>query len=115
MVLSQPLFQTLVSAIKDISPHDFDIQSIVPVSGGDINRAYRIQTPSAAYFIKINDVPDANRMFLAESSGLALMRNVRGVRAPRTFTIGQAHGEAFLLMEWLAISNDGRNRDPAQE
>lgn len=114
-MLSQPLFQTLVAAIKDISPHDFDIQSIAPVSGGDINRAYHIQTLSAAYFVKINDVPDANRMFLAESSGLELMRSVPGVRAPRTFTIGQAHGEAFLLMEWLPISYGCNNGDDALE
>ncbi|WP_262250252.1 fructosamine kinase family protein [Parapedobacter soli] len=115
MVLSQSLFQTLVAAIKDSSPHDFTIQSIVPVSGGDINRAYRIQTPSAAYFLKVNNTPDANRMFLAESDGLALIRRVPGVRAPRTFTVGQAHGEAFLLMEWLATAYNDVNEDTAQE
>lgn len=115
MMLSQPLFQILVSAIKDISPHDFSVQSIVPISGGDINRAYRIQTHSAAYFVKVNDIPDANRMFLAESSGLELMRSVPGVRTPQAFTIGRAQGEAFLLMEWLATSNSGRNRGAAQE
>ena len=115
MVLSQPLFQTLVAAIKERSPHDFAIQSVTPVSGGDINRAYRIQTGSANYFVKTNDVATANAMFLAESNGLALLRRTPGVKAPDTFMVGNAHGEAFLLMEWLDQTESGRNQDTAQE
>lgn len=115
MILSLPLFETLVAAIRDITPLDFAIQSIAPVAGGDINQAYRVQTSSAAYFIKVSDVAHANRMLLAESSGLDLMRSIPDVQTPRPFTVGHAHGEAFLLMEWLAASNSREDRETAQE
>lgn len=115
MILSAPLFQTILAAIGDTSPGDFRVKSVVPISGGDINRAYRIQTQSAAYFVKVNDMAHANRMFLAESNGLALLRRVQGVRVPHTFTLGHAEGDAFLLMEWLDTATNHKDTHVAQE
>ncbi len=113
MLLPQPLFSTLATAVRTVSPDDFHIQTIVPVTGGDINQAYQINTRSAAYFVKVNPAANANRMFLAESNGLALLRATPGIEAPRTFTIGQANDDAFLLMEWLPTED--KSSDAAQE
>ncbi|WP_079716153.1 fructosamine kinase family protein [Parapedobacter luteus] len=99
--LSESLFQALEAAIKATAPGDFRIQRVVPVSGGDINRAYQLQTKSGRYFAKVNDAPQAPQMFVAESTGLAMLRQTVGIRAPQPFMAGQAHRDAFLLMEWI--------------
>lgn len=115
MLLSQPLFQTLIAAIRDIAPDDYNIDSITPVSGGDINQAYHIQTRLTNYFVKINGSAEATKMFLAECAGLAQLRRAADVCVPKTFMVGQAHGEAFLLMEWLNRSDSPQSPGNMQE
>ena len=44
----------------------------------------------------------ATTMFLAESRGLDLLRSALGTaNAPETYAVGNAHGEGFLIMEWI--------------
>ncbi|WP_257669991.1 fructosamine kinase family protein [Parapedobacter tibetensis] len=106
MFLSQPIVQALEAAIKGVVPNDYQIKSIVSVSGGDINRAYHIKTQSGQYFVKVNDANRAIQLFLAESKGLMLLReSSSSVNAPHTFTVGQAHGDTFILMEWIDMGS----------
>ncbi len=114
MILSQSLYQALETAIKEVAPYDYHIRSIAPVSGGDINRAYHVKTQQSNYFVKVNDVAYATHLFLAESKGLAILRNASSeIHAPQPFTVGYAHGEAFLLMEW--INPEDKTGDESQE
>src|SRR5690606_20308191 len=102
MLLSESLYQALEASLKGLSPHNLPIRSIVPVSGGDINRAYRIKTAARDYFVKVNNHAQATPMFLAESKGLALLANTLvSSHVPQTISVGNAHGEGFLLMEWI--------------
>jgi len=102
MVLSESLYQVLEASLKNRERPYSSIQSVAPVSGGDINRAYRIKTSIGTYFVKANDNPMATTMFLAESRGLDLLRSALGTaNAPETYAVGNAHGEGFLIMEWI--------------
>lgn len=102
MLLSESLYQALEAAVKNLEGQHSFIQLVIPVSGGNINRAYRIKTPIGDYFAKVNDNPMATPMFLAESKGLDLWRSVLGgAHVPQTFLIGNVRGEGFLLMDWI--------------
>jgi len=84
------------------------------VSGGDINRAYRIKTATGDYFMKVNNNAQATPMFLAESEGLVLLANTLGSsHVPQTHFFGNAHGEGFLIMEW--IDTGEKHTDHSQE
>lgn len=111
MVLPEILCEKLTSSIKEINPHDFHIQSITPVAGGDINRAYRIKTQTGNYFVKINQVDFAFDMFVAEAKGLALLGKATGIKVPQTFSVEETNSGAFLLMEWVDTARDNHDAD----
>lgn len=78
-----------------------------PVSGGDINDAYRVRLDDKrVVFVKTHAHPPAG-MFAAEAHGLAWLRG--HLRVPDVI----AHGDAFLALEWLEVSNKGRGYDEA--
>lgn len=102
MFLSGDLLNTLSGHIRESHRTDYAIRSIIPVSGGSINRAYQLRTLNSSYFVKINDNDLAIRMFLAEAEGLKkLYTATRTAKIPQCIGLGQAKGDAFLLMEWI--------------
>jgi fructosamine-3-kinase len=80
-----------------------------PVSGGDINDAYRVRLDDKrVVFVKTHPHPPIG-MFPAEARGLDWLRGAHGLRIPRVI----ASGERFLALEWLDIGNRGRGFDAA--
>jgi fructosamine-3-kinase len=100
------------------------VASAEPVSGGDINDAYRVRLDKPAerrarsdaagaevdaqciVFVKTHAHPPAG-MFAAEAAGLDWLRG--HLRVPNVI----AHGDAFLALEWLDVTNKGRGFDEA--
>jgi len=109
MILPEPLYEALSTALREYAPAPADIRSITPVYGGDINQTYRLTTTSTDFFVKVNDDPSAFSMFTAEAAGLDLLRSAAsGVHVPSVLTIGQAHQHAFLLMSWVSAGDKHR-------
>lgn len=75
-----------------------DIQACVPVSGGDINDAYRIDTSTQRYFLLVQPQTPAS-FFDHEIEGLTLLGEVALV--PTVINSGAINGDAYLLLEWL--------------
>jgi fructosamine-3-kinase len=82
----------------------------IPVSGGDINRAYRLSDGQHQFFIKTNN-RERLPMFEAEMHGLDEIQRSNTIRAPRAITCGITGSQAFIVMEYLELS--GRP-DPAR-
>lgn len=101
MFLSQSLFQTLEHEIKSIAGSTVRITTVEPISGGDINQNFKIQTNVSAFFVKVNAAADAIRMFAAEMTGLKRLQDVVNTCTPTAYRLGQVNGDAFLLMEWI--------------
>ena len=79
-----------------------------PVSGGDINDAYRVRLDDArVLFVKTHAQAPAG-MFEAEARGLAWLRG-SPLRVPDVI----AAGEAFLALAWLDVGSKGRGFDEA--
>lgn len=96
--MEKKLFQKALKAISDDTP----IQDIKPMSGGCINRAYRVQTGQRTYFIKTNDhVP--HDFFKKEADGLALIRATATIHVPEVYYYNEPmNGEpVILVMEWI--------------
>jgi fructosamine-3-kinase len=85
------------------------IRSIMPVGGGDINEAARVETPDARYFVKWNFRPRP-RMFEAEARGLNLLAAAQALRIPRVVAVIKQ--PAALILEWIDL---GTNKAAAAE
>ena len=76
-----------------------NLKKIVPVSGGDVNDAYRIETDKKSYFLLVQ--PGRHEDFYAgEIAGLKDFEQA-GITAPRVENYGQIAGDAYLLLDFL--------------
>jgi fructosamine-3-kinase len=85
-----PIGEVMESALNE------PIVGVVPLSGGEVNAAARLETPTRVLFAKWRaDAPiDA---FLSEAADLERLRAAAALRLP---TI-EAVGTRFLILEWL--------------
>lgn len=75
------------------------IKNIVPVSGGDVNDAFRIETDQEDYFLLVQRKRKST-FFDAEIAGLNLFEKV-GITAPRVIDSGEIEDDAYLLLTYL--------------
>lgn len=86
-----------------------DIQSITPVSGGDVNDAYRIDASDDTYFLLVQ--PNrAEDFYAAEIAGLQAFEEV-GITAPIVIASGEIDHNAYLLLSYLDEGRHGSQRD----
>lgn len=80
------------------------LTDIRPISGGDIQRAYRLTASDGRqWFLKTNTDPQAPAMFRTEAQGLALLGASRTIRTPKVYGHGSTDdGHAYLLLEYVA-------------
>ncbi|WP_406945062.1 fructosamine kinase family protein [Halobacillus sp. SY10] len=78
------------------------VNSIKPVSGGDINQSFYVETDHRPYFIKINEKV-ASHFFQAEAEGLRLIKDTAAIRVPDVYHYDRPEGDekAALVMEWI--------------
>lgn len=76
-----------------------NIQNIIPVAGGDVNDAYRVDTAEESYFLLVQPNRSAD-FYAAEIAGLNKFISA-GVTAPAVHGNGEIGGDAYLLMSFL--------------
>lgn len=79
------------------------IARVQPLSGGDINEAYRVElSGGAVVFVKTNDRADP-AMFPAEARGLRFLAAAFALRIPAVVAVssGESGAPAFLALEYL--------------
>lgn len=81
------------------------IVDIVPVAGGDVNDAYRIDTEDETYFLLVQkDSP--YDFYAAEAEGLNDFEYA-DITAPRVIANGEISGDAYLILTWLEEGTSG--------
>ncbi|WP_341776324.1 fructosamine kinase family protein [Staphylococcus hyicus] len=86
-----------------------DITSIMPVSGGDVNDAYKVETLNETYFLLVQ--PNrSERFYAAEIAGLKAFEKA-GITAPRVIAQGENDGDAYLLLSYLEEGTSGRQEE----
>lgn len=73
---------------------------VSPVSGGSIDRAYRIEAAPVPIFVKLASQV-ALPMLEVEALGLDALRDAGGVRVPEVLATGKSADVAFLALEWI--------------
>ncbi len=76
------------------------IQRIIPLSGGDINEVFKIETLSKDFVVKINREKDFPKMLQKESKALKLLTKA-GVKTPQPIAHFTEAGHQFLILEFI--------------
>jgi len=89
----------LRAAVEDAL--DEPLVSLDPVVGGDINRAFRIETEAGStYFLKTRPGSDRTE-FEDEAAGLAWLAESGGLPCPRPICVVEDGGSAGLVLDWI--------------
>jgi protein-ribulosamine 3-kinase len=89
------------SLARQLQHSDGDIQA-VPVHGGDISQAFRLECGVHKYFVKVNRA-DLLSMFVAEKAGLDAIRCSQTIRVPEVFLTGHEDNCAYIVMEYIEL------------
>ena len=81
------------------------ISKVNTVSGGDISKAYCVNTSTQRFFLKVNESAIALEMFLAEKRGLESINCTKTIKAPEVLHCGQYKSRSYLLMEFIESKN----------
>ncbi|TRO64137.1 fructosamine kinase family protein [Christiangramia sabulilitoris] len=77
-----------------------NLTGYTPLSGGDINDVFLLETTSENFVIKLNDASSYPGMFEAEKAGLEILRAPKVIDIPNPIAIGDIDGLSFLLLEY---------------
>ncbi|WP_436854350.1 fructosamine kinase family protein [Staphylococcus caeli] len=75
------------------------IKSILPVSGGDVNEAFRVETDDDIYFLLVQR-QRSDSFYSAEIAGLNLFEKAN-ITAPKVIDSGVIGEDAYLLLTYL--------------
>lgn len=83
------------------------ITSVGVVTGGDINRVYKLQSSGTAYLLKINDRYAYPDMFLREQEGLLAMKKTNSIAVPQVVLQDDFENDSVLILQWIDTASDG--------
>lgn len=77
------------------------IENVSAISGGDISKAYLLESETEKFFCKVNNQKIALTMFALERKGLQAILKTNTITAPRPFHVEHYEDGAFILMEYV--------------
>jgi fructosamine-3-kinase len=83
---------------------------VVPVGGGDVSKAWKLQTAADSWFVKTGDL-GAKTMFEAEAEGLRQLQQANAIRVPEPIHCGIAGHDSYQLLEWIALERSDKESD----
>jgi len=81
------------------------------LGGGCINATYLLESATEGFFVKLNTAQSLD-MFVMEAQGLAEIAASKTLRTPTPICYGTAYGQAYLVLEYIAMV---QGKTPAQE
>ncbi|WMC12166.1 fructosamine kinase family protein [Oceanimonas pelagia] len=96
------MWPVIARQISDAIDTEFNISERTPLSGGDINQAFRIGDGQHSYFVKLNDRAAVD-MFRAEWLSLEHLFNSQTLKVPRPVCCGTTVSSSFLVLEYLEL------------
>lgn len=76
------------------------------LSGGDINRAAKVETGEGVWFAKWNRADTFPGMFEAEAKGLDLLRGAGELFVPEVVGFGELQNESMLVLEYVEAGSE---------
>jgi len=78
---------------------------ITPISGGDINEVYEVESSKGVSVFKINDASRFPEMLALEANGLNKIASTNTVRTPEVLAHGVSGERQFLQLEKISTGN----------
>jgi fructosamine-3-kinase len=106
--IPEALLQVILHDLGQLGDHS-GIRRCMPVSGGCIHSAYRVDTSEKSYFLKWN-ADSQPGIFLTEKQGLDLIRETQTVRVPEVYSAAETTGDqpAYILMDFIRTPAAGQ-------
>lgn len=101
MAISKQLAAYLEEQLSAVGKYPIQLKTIIPVSGGNINVAYCLQTNAGKYMMKLNSKQAYPGMFACESEGLKAIRNTQTIAVPEVILQNDFEQDSFLILEWI--------------
>lgn len=92
-----PIQSVLIDALQQ--ELDLPIISFQAISGGDINQAFRLETPQQSFFLKYNQYPKGAEMLRTERAGLEHLAATEVIPVPQPIAQGTRGSYHFLILE----------------
>lgn len=108
------LWQKIADEITRATGEPFTVERQQGVGGGCINSAEKISDDSRSYFVKLNSA-NSLEMFEAEADGLRELRKPGAIAVPEPLVTGTAEGQAYIVMEDLALGGSGSGAQLGRE
>ncbi|MGS2740547.1 fructosamine kinase family protein [Sinomicrobium sp. M5D2P17] len=84
-----------------------EIRNATPLSGGDINEVYLLNTVSGKFVLKLNSASRYPGMFPAEVKGLGALSRSGTMHIPAVIANGQEGDDAYLVLEHMESGSPG--------
>ena len=89
--------------------HGLKLLGAEPLSGGDINDVYKLNTDQGYLVLKLNSASHFPGMFGAEANGLNHLANAACLRIPKVEHTGTLDGWSYLLLEYIEPGSPSNN------
>jgi len=97
------MWQDIEQAIQSEVGNNFTIANKEPISGGDINLAYKISNGQNHYFIKLNNIEHLNH-FESEAYALQQIQALNLIACPEVVALGTTLEKSFLVLNYIPFS-----------
>src|SRR5690606_20780905 len=82
---------------------------VARVHGGSVNDAFRLDTETGSFFLKINLADQFPSLFSSEAKGLDMLRQAAELRVPELIAQGEHEDTTYLLLEYIAPAEEDRD------
>lgn len=77
------------------------IKQVKVVSGGCINKCYKIEAANTNYFLKVNEAVRYPNMFKIEAKSLWILNETNSIKTPGIIAQFEYQDHQYLLLEWI--------------
>jgi fructosamine-3-kinase len=95
------LLNDLDEWIEEHFVNDLGIERVVPISGGDINRCFKLESYASDYFLKVNQKESQKDFLEKEALSLKLINKTGGLKVPKVLSVGKEGKYPYMLLEWI--------------
>lgn len=106
------MWQAIADHISGELDINFNPEQKTQLPGGEINLAYHISGADQHFFVKINQREQLEQ-FETEALSLQALRQRRCIRVPNFICYGQTIDKAFMVLEYLPLTEPGVMPEPA--
>lgn len=92
--------------LKKIALSQLQFDEAIPIDGGDINDAFRLERDHRPYFLKLNVADSFPELFRKEAFSLQKLAQVENILVPKVIETGESEDNfQYLILDWIEREN----------